>query len=145
MIWSINVDSMKKSNNNDSILNCDVEQHDQITQGEWYFKASQRKRTFYDRQGLEEEMRTEFKEIFSSLMSGAVAGAVAKTAIAPLDRTKIIFQSKFTLGLFLRSDIHIAAHTSDILTWYSDSIYVLILYALTQYNKCSVEVLPNVK
>ena len=88
-------DSMKKPNTSESILNCDVEQHDQITQGEWYFKAGQRKKIFYDRVEDEEEMRTEFKEVFSSLMSGAVAGAVAKTTIAPLDRTKIIFQSKY--------------------------------------------------
>ncbi|NWR49277.1 S2542 protein, partial [Regulus satrapa] len=57
------------------------------------------------------EDNQEKKKVLNSLMSGALAGAVAKTAVAPLDRTKIMFQGSSRADLSLQEAYRLIYHT----------------------------------
>uniref|UniRef100_A0A8C5QH28 Mitochondrial coenzyme A transporter SLC25A42 n=1 Tax=Leptobrachium leishanense TaxID=445787 RepID=A0A8C5QH28_9ANUR len=60
---------------------------------------------------VSEENKNDAKGIINSLMSGALAGAVAKTAVAPLDRTKIIFQGEIQSEQRLEEAYKLIYHT----------------------------------
>ncbi|XP_033107427.1 mitochondrial coenzyme A transporter SLC25A42-like [Anneissia japonica] len=85
-----------------------------------------------------EKATSNFKTVLSSLTSGALAGVVAKTTIAPLDRTKIIFQTsqlQFSAREAIRVLIKTYRNEGFIRLWRGNSATMarIIPYAAIQY------------
>ncbi|XP_071492935.1 mitochondrial coenzyme A transporter SLC25A42-like [Diadema antillarum] len=82
--------------------------------------------------------RRVWRRILSSLLAGATAGAVAKTVIAPLDRTKILFQTSdmtFSARNALGVLTNVYHKDGVVALWRGNSATMarIIPYAATQY------------
>lgn len=78
-------------------------------------------------------------KIFTSLVAGATAGAIAKTAIAPLDRTKIRFQTSdvpFSAKRALMSMYHSMKTEGFFILWRGNSATMarIVPYAAIQFS-----------
>ena len=98
--------------------------------------------TSYDAGDDDVERRKSSKNRFSStelLVSGAISGALAKSAIAPLDRVKILFQTdpnrRFTIESALRMAKNIYSHTGLMSFWrgHTATLMRVVPYSATNF------------
>ncbi|PIK43869.1 putative mitochondrial coenzyme A transporter SLC25A42 isoform X2, partial [Apostichopus japonicus] len=80
-----------------------------------------------------------WRPIITNLLSGALAGAVAKTTIAPLDRTKILFQTsdmKFSVRQVVSVLNNVYQKEGILALWRGNSATMvrIIPYAALQYS-----------
>eukprot|EP00064_Thunnus_orientalis_P003173 superscaffoldBa00000251_g3182 len=91
------------------------EQRASLTQGEVLPLAS----------SSQSEGLKQTQSVLNSLFSGALAGAVAKTAVAPLDRTKIIFQGNVFSEILCQGRFDLEAYRLIYRTYLKDGFFSL--------------------
>jgi solute carrier family 25, member 42 len=81
-------------------------------------------------------------DVSKRLIAGGIAGSLAKTVIAPLDRTKIIFQTSekvFNARNLMQEILHICKHEGVLGLWRGNSATVLRVFPYAGIQFCSFD------